>query len=669
VVDRNDGCPAAAPAAGRAAIIATVLVAAAGAYPLCAAAQTQEVAPAQVADSISSLKGLSIEDLMKTEVTSVSKAAEPLSDAPGAIYVITREDILRSGAQSLPDMLRLAPNLHVAQITSNGYAISARGFNGSASSKLLVLIDGRSIYTPYHSGVPWDIQDVLPQDIERIEVISGPGATLWGANAVNGVINITTRRSFDTQGASADVGGGNLEQRASAQYGGKVNDALHYRAYVDALHYDEDRRPGDGGAQDDRRMTQGGFRTDWTPLGDLVTLQGDFYQGSEDGYALPREDLLGQNVLGRWNHAFADGSALQLQGYYDHQLQSEPGIGEDDLHTYDLYLQHSFSWGARQSIVWGGEYRIQHDDFPVITSVNQPLYFRPQDRKLTLGSVFAQDTLALTQSLKLTLGAKLEDEPYTGLEVLPNGRLSWKLSDNNLLWAAISRAVRAPSRLDRDLYENAGAVTLLAGGDFQPEKLTAYEVGYRTQPTSRSSVSVATFYNVYDDLRTAEFSPGGQLPLVFANRMEGRTYGVEIWGSYQLLSWWRLDAGTDWLHENLHTEPGSASQAIALALAGNDPSYQVSLRSSMLFASKGVFDLSVRQIGSLPKPASPAYTEVDARVAWSIVPSLELSLKGSNLIHPQHLEFGTTAAPLQLGSTGLETGRAWYLEVRWRPST
>ena len=474
---------------------------------------------------------------MKTEVTSVSKAAEPLSDAPAAVYVITREDILRSGAQSLPDMLRLAPNLQVAQITSTGYAISARGFNGTTSSKLLVLIDGRSIYTPYHSGVPWEIQDVLPQDIERIEVISGPGAALWGANAVNGVINITTRSSYDTQGPSADVGGGNLEQRANAQYGGKIDDTLHYRAYVDSLHYDEEQLPAGGGAHDDRRMTQGGFRMDWTPPGDLMTLQGDFYQGSVDTYGVPvREDTFGQNVLGRWNHSFADGAALQLQAYYDHELQSEPGIAADDLHTYDLDLQHSFSWGTRQSIVWGGEYRVQHDNFPAITSANQLLFFRPQDRKLTLGSLFGQDTFALTQALKLTLGMKLEDEPYTGIEPLPSGRLSWKLSDNKLLWAAISRAVRAPSRLDRDLYENTGPVSILAGGNFQPEELTAYEAGYRTQPTLRSSISVSTFYNVYDDLRTAEFSPGGQLPLVFANRMKGQTSGVEIWGSYQMLS-------------------------------------------------------------------------------------------------------------------------------------
>lgn len=607
---------------------------------------------------------------MKTEVTSVSKAAEPLSDAPAAVYVITREDILRSGAQSLPDMLRLAPNLQVAQITSSGYAISARGFNGTTSSKLLVLIDGRSIYTPYHSGVPWEIQDVLPQDIERIEVISGPGAALWGANAVNGVINITTRSSYDTQGPSADVGGGNLEQRANAQYGGKIDDTLHYRAYVDSFHYDEEQLPTGGGAHDDHRMTQGGFRMDWTPPGDLMTLQGDFYQGTADSYGVPvREDTFGQNVLGRWNHSFADGAALQLQAYYDHELQSEPGIAADDLHTYDLDLQHSFSWGTRQSIVWGGEYRVQHDNFPAITSANQLLFFRPQDRKLTLGSLFGQDTFALTQALKLTVGMKLEDEPYTGIEPLPSGRLSWKLSDNKLLWAAISRAVRAPSRLDRDLYENTGPVGILAGGNFQPEKLTAYEAGYRTQPTLRSSISVSTFYNVYDDLRTAEYSPGGQLPLVFANRMKGETSGVEIWGSYQMLSWWRIDLGANWLHENLHAEPGSASQPIALALAGDDPSYQVSLRSSMEFASKGLFDVTVRQIGSLPAPASPAYAEVDARLAWTVLPSLELSVKGSNLVHSQHLEFGTTAAPLQLGSTGVEIGRAYYLEVRWRPMT
>ncbi len=633
-----------------------------GAYAPSALAQTLADA-----GSVSSLKALSIEDLMKIEVTSVSKAAEPLNDAAASIYVITREEILRSGAQSIPDMLRLAPNLQVAQITSTSYAITARGFNGSAASKLLVLIDGRSVYTPYHSGVPWDVQDVLPQDIERIEVISGPGATLWGANAVNGVINIVTRKSSDTQGPSVDVGGGNLEQRGNAQYGGEIGDAAHYRAYVDSFHYAQDVMANGAGAQDDWRMTQGGFRMDWTPPGDLVTLQGDFYQGSEDGYQAPaREDTFGQNVLARWNHSLPDGSALQIQGYYDHTLMTLPGVARDDLHTYDLDLQHSFSLGSIQSIVWGGGYRIQHDDFPATISPTQPLYFSPQDRKLTLGNVFGQDTFALTPALKLILGLKIEDDPYTGVAPLPEARLSWRVSDNNMLWAAISRAVRAPSRLDRDLYERVGSITALAGGDFQSEKLTAYELGYRVQPSSRSSISVSTFYNVYTDLRTVEFSPGDTFPIMFANRMEGDTYGAEVWGSYQLLSWWRLNAGANWLHKNLHFEPGS-SQLGGLALAGNDPSYQASLRSTMFLARNGLFELELRQIGSLPDPASPAYTELNARLAWTLSPSTELSIKGTDLIHPQHLEFGTTAAPLQLGATGVETGRAFFIEARWQP--
>jgi iron complex outermembrane receptor protein len=637
-----------------------------GAHAPSALAQT--LAPTLAdAGSVSSLKALSIEDLMKIEVTSVSKAAEPLSDAAASVYVITREEILRSGAQSIPDMLRLAPNLQVAQITSTSYAITARGFNGSAASKLLVLIDGRTVYTPYHSGVPWDVQDVLPEDIERIEVISGPGATLWGANAVNGVINITTRKSQDTQGPSVDVGGGNLEQRGNAQYGGQIGDDVHYRSYVDSFHYAQDEMANGAGAQDDWRMTQGGFRMDWTQPMDLVTLQGDFYQGSEDAYQEPaREDTFGQNVLARWNHSFADTSALQIQGYYDHTLLSLPGVARDDLHTYDLDLQHSFSLGATQSIVWGGGYRIQYDDFPATISPTQPLYFSPENRKLALGNTFVQDTFALTPALKLILGLKIEDDPYTGVAPLPEARLSWKLSDNNMVWAAVSRAVRAPSRLDRDLYEKVGSIVALAGGDFQSEKLTAYEVGYRVQPSSRSSISVSTFYNVYTDLRTVEFSPGDTFPIMFANLMRGDTYGAEAWGSYQLLTWWRLNAGANWLHKNLRFEPGS-SQLGGLALAGNDPSYQASLRSTMFLARNGLFELELRQIGSLPDPASPAYTQLNARLAWTVRPSLELSLKGSNLIHPQHLEFGTAAAPLQLGSPGVETGRAFFIEARWKP--
>jgi iron complex outermembrane recepter protein len=623
---------------------------------------------------VSSLKALSIEDLMKIEVTSVSKAAQPLSDAPAAVYVITRDDILRSGARTIPDMLRLAPNLHVAQITSSSYAISARGFNGSAASKLLVLIDGRSVYTPYHSGVAWDVQDVMPEDIEQIEVVSGPGATLWGANAVNGVINITTRKAYDTQGVSVDAGAGNLEQAGSVQYGGSLGGNVHYRAYVDSFHHSQDVTGAQPGvspegldAHDDWRKTQGGFRTDWTTAADTATLQGDFYQGGEGIRGSPnRETMLGQNVLARWNHSFTDSSALQIQTYYDHAEFSLPGVASDDLHTFDLDLQHSFSLGKRQSLVWGAGYRIQYDDFPSVLSPLNALLFIPRDRRLTLANAFIQDTVALTPSLNLTVGTKIEDEPYAGVEPLPSARLSWKVSSNSLLWGAVSRAVRAPSRIDRDVYEIVGPITVVAGGNFQPETLVAYELGYRVQPTSRSSVSISTFYNDYNHLRSAEFAPGGQFPVTFQNRMFGHTYGAEVWGTYEVSEWWRLDAGANWLRKDLHYEPGS-SQITGLAIAGDDPSYQLSLRSTMFFSSRGLFEMVLRQIGSLPDPASPAYAELDARLAWNVSPAVEVSIKGADLIHPHHLEFGTTVAPLQLGATGVETGRSFFVEARWRP--
>ena len=640
-------------------IAATILGCGAGVHAPGALAQTQD-------GSVSSLKALSIEDLMKIEVTSVTKAAEPLSDAAAAVYVITRDDILRAGARSVPDMLRLAPNLQVAQLTSSTFAVTARGFNGTAASKLLVLVDGRSVYTPYHSGVSWDVQDVLPEDIERIEVISGPGATLWGANAVNGVINIVTRKSSDTPGVALDVGAGNLEQRGSAQYGGQLSETVHYRAYVDSFHYSHDLTASGANAQDDWHKTQGGFRMDWTPAADLITLQGDFYDGSESKRPPPDQSITGQNVVARWNHDLGGGSGLQIQAFYDHILFSLPGVASDDVHTYDLDLQHSFFLGTRQSIVWGGGYRLQYDDFPTLLSATQLLEFIPADRKLALGNVFVQDSLSLTRSLKLILGTKAEDEPYTGWETLPSARLSWKVSDQQMTWGAVSRAVRAPSRLDRDLYEILGTVVVIRGGDFQSEKLTAYELGYRAQPTSNSSLSLSTFYNVYDDLRTAEYSPGPRLPAMFANLMGGETYGVEAWGSYQALDWWRLDAGANWLHENLRFAAASG-RLTGLSIAGDDPSYQLSLRSTMFFARHALFYLDLRQIGSLPDPASPAYTELNARLAWNFSRSLQVSLQGSNLIHARHLEFGTTTAPLQLGATGVESGRSLFFAVRWQP--
>jgi iron complex outermembrane recepter protein len=610
--------------------------------------------------STSSLKTLSIEDLMNLEVTSVSKRGEPVSDAAAAIYVITREEILNSGARSLPDILRLAPNLQVAQITSSTFAVTARGFNGPAASKLLVLIDGRTVYTPYHSGVSWDVQDVLPEDIERIEVISGPGATLWGANAVNGVINIITRKAGDTQDGSLRLGGGNLEQRGSVQYGGQAGSAVDYRAYVDSFHYGDDVTAAGTNARDAWQKSQGGFRVDWMPAGDLVTLQGDLYTGSEEQLPSGDDSVSGHNLLTRWNHAFSEASSLQIQAYYDYTKTSLPGVGFDELNTYDLDVQHAFVWGSRQSIVWGGGVRTEDDNFPTQVPI-----FSPPQRTLDYSNAFLQDTISLSRTLNLIVGTKYEHDAYTRGELLPDARLSWKVSDSNLLWAAVSQAVRAPSRIDRDLFEEVGSVVLLRGGDFQDERLTAYELGYRSQLSAKSSLSISTFYNVYSELRSVQYSPGPALPVMFANGMSGTTDGLEAWGNYQVSEWWRMSAGGNWLHENLHFNPGSDNIG-GIALAGDDPSYQIALRSTMTFASRGLLYLDLRHIGALPSPASPSYTELNAHVSWTVSRAVTWALTGSNLLHPHHLEFGTTAAPLQLGATGVESGRSLFLEMQSR---
>jgi iron complex outermembrane receptor protein len=344
---------------------------------------------------------------------------------------------------------------------------------------------------------------------------------------------------------------------------------------------------------------------------------------------------------------------------------SNPGAASDYLNTYDLDIQHSFPWGARQNIVWGGGYRLQQDNFPTGLSSTQPAYFSPAIRTLYLGNVFFQDSIAVTNTLKLVLGTKFEDDTYSGLQPLPNVRFAWNITNSTMAWAAISRAVREPSRIDRDLFDGGGGVLVIKGGDFQPERLVAYEIGYRAQISPKASISISTFYNDYTDLRSAEpATSAGVFPIEFANLMSGDTDGVEIWGNYSVNTWWRLSAGANWLHENLHFDPGS-SHLTSVAIAGDDPSYQASLRSTMDLAHHWALNLALRRIGALPDPASPAYTELDVHLGWTPWPTLEVSLTGSNLIHPQHLEFGTMGAPLQLGASGVETRRSGFANIRW----
>ncbi len=668
---------------------ASAVVASAGAST---AAQGASQPPAEVQDSsatppagqstgdgstINSLKQMSLQQLSSVVVTSVSKSAQPLSTAPAAIYVISHDDIVRSGATSLPEILRLAPNLQVAQISATSYAISARGFNLYGADKLLVLIDGRSVYTPYFSGVFWDEQQVLPQDIDRIEVISGPGATLWGANAVNGVINIITRKSDSTQGGELDPSIGTLQRQGSAQYGGRIGDQLTYRIYGTTFARDSDDTSTGAIARDGWDKTQAGMRSDWSGTSDLLTIQGDAYDGSEEQAAAPNEDILGHNVLGRWTHESSADSSLQVQGYYDYSARISPGYGGDELSVYDLDLQQSFRLGEAQQLVWGGGYRVEHDDFPNFFTLNQltvpvadwvaSLYFDPASRTLERYNLFVQDGVALSRTVNLTVGVKGEKDAYVPVAALPDVRLSWQLPDEQLLWAAVSQAVRAPSREDRDLYGSLvyglgttrlGAIATLIGDDMQSEKLTAYEIGYRAQPVSVLSFSVSTFYNRYQDLRSLQETPVTILPTFYDNGMEGFTYGVETWGSWQALDWWRLSAGANLLREDLTFRPGYSTIA-GIASAGDDPSHQISLRSSMDLGRAFSWEADMRWIGALPDPAVPAYAELNSRIGWNASDSLTVALTGANLLHSRHVEY--IVAP-----TTIEIARSAMLDVKLR---
>lgn len=617
-------------------------------------------APATAADDIDPFL-LSPEQLLKATVTSVSKSDQTAGTAASAVYVITHDDIVRSGATSVPEMLRLAPNLFVAQTSASGYVITARGFSGSAaaqnfSDKLLVLIDGRSVYNPLFSGMYWDMQDVLPENIERIEVISGPGATMWGANAVNGVINIVTRAASSTQGGVVDVGYGNLRMSASAQYGGMVGDAVSYRAYVKAFSEESLNTVTGSSARDGWSKPQGGFRVDWAPEGDHLTVQGDAYAGREDLGTAADLLLSGGNVQATWRHEFGDGASLQILAYYDNvERMADDHNGGFTLDTYNLEAQHNFSLGAWNRFVVGAGLRIS--DYDITDQLgSSSLLFRPASGRLNLSDAFIQDQISLDEDVDLILGLKVEDDPFTGIAALPTARLTWRADDHTMFWGSISRAIRSATPFDTDVVEKLGSTVFITGNpDFHSETLVAYEMGYRGQPLSNLSLSISLFDSEYDDLKTIEITPITFLPLIWGNRMAGRVYGVETWGDYQAASWWRLSAGLTLQNEDLHFKPG-ASQLTGIAQAGNDPHHQATLRSSMNLSDAWTLDADLRHVGELPNPQVPAYTELNARLAWKVTPAVQISLSGFNLLNPHHVEF----------SPGDAIERSAFLETRWK---
>ncbi|HEY0524491.1 MAG TPA: TonB-dependent receptor [Stellaceae bacterium] len=613
----------------------------------CAAGATAAavIAPAVAnTPSVEELRSLSIEDLANVEITSVSRRPEPLSQAPAAVYVITAEDIRRSGATSLPEALRLAPNLEVARRNPQTYAISARGFNSvEAANKLLVLIDGRSIYSPLFGGVEWDQQQVMLADVERIEVISGPGGTLYGANAVNGVINVITKSARDTQGGLVDLKAGTVDQSGAARFGGKFGENGAYRAYAMAFGRGHSDLPDGTNARDGFQGKQTGFRTDWSTGKAGFTVQGDLYDNETDGggelfNGTPvGGQIFGGNLLGRWTQQLTGGSRLELQSYVSRDHRFAPSVTEVE-DTFDIQLQHVFALGDRNEVVWGLGNRVNRDKF--INNANF-FVFDPPVETYDLGNVFLQDTYALRDDLKLTLGTKFEYNTFSGFEYLPSARLAWQISDAHLLWSAVSRAVRTPTPIDRNLV----APGLFIGGpDFQSEKVIAYEVGYRGRPATDLTFSLSLYYNRYEDIRTTEFSPSGGLPLRFGNALKGDGYGVEAWGEYRPLSWWRLSPGVNFLHKNLSLKQGVVDLSNGQS-TGSDPAYQLSLHSYMDLPGGLELDVGVRTVDDLQNPAIPSYTQVDARLGWRVADGIELSLSAFDLFDSRHAETAASSGP------------------------
>ena len=602
------------------------------------------------------LSDLSLEELSNVEITSASKRPERLSDAAASVFVISADDIRRSAATTLPEALRLAPNLEVAQAYANGYAISARGFNSSSANKLLVLIDGRSVYTPLFGGVFWDVQDVMLEDVERIEVISGPGGTVWGVNAVNGVINVITREAAETRGAVVSAAAGNREWLASARQGMAIANG-NLRLYVKHTQFENTETANGTDVDDAARFTQAGFRGDWNALAGRLTVQGDTYRGkrgqplpgtiSISGVNLALDDVTtsGANLLARWERSLDNDSALSVQAYYDRTHRTVPPTFAETLELADIQVQHSSRPAAGHAVVVGGEYRLGRDRL-----VNSDVFaFLPARSNQTWSSLFVQDEIVLREELRLTLGARVERNDYTGSEWLPNVRLAWKPAADHLLWTALSRTVRAPSRLDRDTFVPGQPPFLLRGGpDFRSEVAKVFELGYRGRPTDASSLSVTVFQADYDHLRTQEIvlSP---LFAFFGNGMTARVRGLEAWGTYQPLPAWRLHAGFTRLLQHFELNPGSTDAGAPAAAAGANPARQLLLRSALDLPRAMELDVTVRYVAALSNPNVPRYTALDARLAWRPDSNNELWLSARNLLGPRHGEFTDVATRSAFG--------------------
>jgi iron complex outermembrane recepter protein len=604
------------------------------------------------------LRRLSIEELSRIDVTSASKHAEPVSEAAAAIVVLTHDDLRRSGITTLAEALRLATGVGVARFDGHTWAISARGFNITTANKMAVFIDGRSIYTPLFSGVFWDVQDYVLDDIDRIEVIRGPGGALWGANAVNGVINIITRTAEDTAGGRMSIGGGNDLGQVSARYGGRLGATAAYRAYA-KYRYRAGQLLSNGlNANDPLRSGQAGFRTDWQPsTRTAFGLQGDFYKGLVGLTDRADSDVNGGNILARMTHTANSGSQIQVQGYFDRTSRSVPRQLAERRATGDFDLQYRFSAGTRHDLTTGGGFRVSRGR----VTPSQVYFFEPDLRTDRLYSAFVEDNVTIVPGvLDITAGAKLEHNDYTGLEYQPTLRGRWSPTTEDTVWAAMSRAVRIPARFDTDLRFTANTPVVVLQGDpaFRSEELVAKEVGYRRRFGAVMTADLAAFVNRYDNLRSLEPSVPGGIPVVLSNKLVARTEGLEATVEVQAAPRWQVHTGYAFLREKFTPASGSLDPAPGVN-EHNDARHKVTVRSFLNVSKRIEIDAVLRAVSKLQAPAVPAYAELTLHLGWSLPDRLEIALIGDNLLHDRHPEFGQLV-PRE------EFRRAVFLQTTWQ---
>ena len=625
-------------------------------------------APSLTTTGAEDFTSMSLEDLMKVEITSVSKQKQTVAEAPAAVTAIGQDDIRRSGLKTIPELLRLAPGLNVAQINGSHWAISSRGFNELYANKLEVLMDGRSVYTPLFSGVYWDTIDYIIPDLDRIEVIRGPGATLWGANAVNGVINITSKSARDTQGFLATGEVSTIDRVGGFRYGGKLDDNTYYRAYAKYRNSD-DFDLADGQDHDGWDALRGGFRIDrYAGDKDVITFQGDGYSQREgQTYNLPillppfvqknydTSNYSGGNVLARWTHTVSDTSDFTVQAYYDRLQRSDVQLGYT-LDTFDLDVQHRFALTQHQEVIWGADFRFQSDSIRN-TTLGQ---FNPSNRDSYLVSGFIQDDFSIIPNrLHFILGTKMEANSYSGFEIQPGARVLWTPNEHNSVWAAVSRAVRTPSRWEEDSRIVYGTMPTQAGlpaeldtvgrTGFDSEQLWAYEIGYRAQVNKAFTVDATAFYNSYDRLRSGSVGapsvstdplPHLVIPINLHNSINGATYGFELAANWNVTPAWRLAGSYSFLVTELHRGFG-VDPTLERVFEGTSPRNQFQIHSYYDVTKNLELNAGLYYVENLRTGDIPSYIRIDAGATWRPTTNVEVTVGVQNLLDPQHPEFNS----------------------------